>query len=127
MIERIKDIDLDSVIKLVKCDDVRPHLQIEKDTPRKGVETFLFNLNNVVFVSKAGNAVNGLIVGMLKQGKRKHTVELIIAVAKEYWGKGVALELLKSLEQHCKKNGIIKLDLSTYSSNRRALNFYLKT
>jgi ribosomal protein S18 acetylase RimI-like enzyme len=126
MIQKIMPSDLDQVIKLMKNDSVRPFLQIEKDTLRKRVEAFLFNPNNVVFVSKHEEKVNGLIVGMVKSGKRKHLAEMVIAVSKSFWGKSIAFELLRVLESKLKAKKILRLELSSYVSNRRAINFYLK-
>jgi RimJ/RimL family protein N-acetyltransferase len=131
MIERIKKRNLFSVNDLVKQDSIRPFLQIEKSTPLEGVKAFLFNPANIVFVSRLAfeqhGGVHGVIIGMTKQGKRKHVIELIIAVAKSFWGKGVGLALLKTMEQECKKMKIKRLELSTYASNRRAISFYLKS
>lgn len=70
----------------------------------------------------------GYIIGMRRSNfKSKHIINLVIAVKREYHGKGFAAELLKQFESECLIDNIELIRLSVIENNYRAISFYLKS
>ncbi len=54
----------------------------------------------------------------------KHTGEFGVSVLKEYWGNGVATELIKGLLEWAKKSPITKINLKVKEDNSTAISIY---
>lgn len=76
--------------------------------------------------------IDGLVIGNLNfsGGKRprvSHTGEFGVSVLKEYWGNGIAFELISYLITWAAEGGIItKLNLRVREDNKNAIKLYKK-
>lgn len=55
-----------------------------------------------------------------------HIGEFNIAILKQYWGSGLAQEMMAVMEQRAKKMGAIRIEARVMIANERAVAFYRK-
>ena len=60
------------------------------------------------------------------KAKIRHRAEFGIAVRKEYWGRGIGRELMKSCIECAKAAGYRQMELEVIAGNRKAENLYRK-
>ena len=80
-----------------------------------------------LFVAVQNNKILGAIsFNGSERRKRKHYGTIGISLLKEYWGKGIASSLLKTLIIWAKKEKIKKINLEVFENNDRAIYLYEK-
>ena len=93
--------------------------------------------NNIIKLSLFSNClylgafVNDNLGGLLlfrggKSPLNRHIGELGIGIKKEYWGQGIAQELISELFKWCVENGLKKVTLKVRKDNSRAIALYQK-
>lgn len=92
------------------------------------IEDALSKKNALFIVAEA----HGKIVGNLNfsggpRERTAHVGEFGVSVLKEYWGKGIGEELIRSLISWAETSGIIrKIDLLVRTDNKRGISLYKK-
>lgn len=79
-----------------------------------------------MLVAKADEAIIGNASLSRLPRRMNHRGELCIAVAKEYWNKGIGSRLLENILAFAKENSFEVLDLQVRSDNVRAIRLYEK-
>ena len=82
--------------------------------------------DSVMLVAKADEAIIGNASLSRLPRRMNHRGELCIAVAKEYWNKGIGSRLLENILAFAKENSFEVLDLQVRSDNVRAIRLYEK-
>lgn len=82
--------------------------------------------DSVMLVAKADEAIIGNASLSRLPRRMNHRGELCIAVAKEYWNKGIGSRLLENILTFAKENSFEVLDLQVRSDNVRAIRLYEK-
>ena len=88
--------------------------------------TLAASKTQLALVAHIGDQLIGLLTFTGRDLERvRHTGEVGLIVAKEYWGMGVGKSLMNSLHLWADENPLIsKIDLRVRLSNRRAINLY---
>ncbi len=84
----------------------------------KGVLTFVLEDNKKLVGYVFGN--------IFTANRKKHCMNLAIAVLQEYTGKGYGTKLMKTLEKHVINTGITRLELEVSKKNKVAISLYQK-
>lgn len=82
--------------------------------------------DSVMLVAKADEAIIGNASLSRLPRRMSHRGEFCIAVAKEYWNKGIGSRLLENILAFAKENSFEVLDLQMRSDNVRAIRLYEK-
>lgn len=80
----------------------------------------------VMLVAKADEVIIGNASLSRLPRRMSHRGELCIAVAKEYWNKGIGSRLLENILAFARDNSFEVLDLQVRSDNVRAIRLYEK-
>ena len=103
-------------------------LTMTVDAETKFIENAVKSSNQYFAVAE----LKGLIIGSLgftagTKPRVAHIGEFGVSVLKEYWGNGIAHNLISSLIQWAKDGGkITKINLQVREDNKKAINLYKK-
>lgn len=102
------------------------HMTVEAE------ETFIDSLihleTSALFIGKVENEIVciGSIMSPLKE-RIAHQAEIAISVKKEYWGKGIGTQLMRTMIDFSKENGKTEvLHLGVKAENKTAMKLYKK-
>jgi len=84
----------------------------------KGVLTFVLEDNKKLVGYVFGN--------IFTANRKKHCMNLAIAVLQEYTGKGYGTKLMNTIEKYAINNGITRLELEVSKKNKVAISLYQK-
>ncbi len=89
------------------------------------VKANMESIDNVAICAIDGDRIVGLM-NFNRYGRRRfrHAGEIGISILKEYYGQGVATQMLELLFEWCKSNQVTKIDLSVMEHNLRAISLY---
>ncbi len=73
-----------------------------------------------------GKVVGACEIRVSRRLRTKHRGELAIAVRKEFWGKGIAGQLLDFAISEARERGVTKINLVTRSDDERSKAFFRK-
>lgn len=82
--------------------------------------------DSVMLVAKEGRAIIGNASLSRLPRRMSHRGEFCIAVAEEYWNKGIGSRLLENILVFARENSFEVLDLQVRSDNARAIRLYEK-
>ena len=126
MLEKIKADDFSYIYGLYMNPEVNPYLLYEM----MDAETFkpIFNellKDEVLYLYKEGLQT----LGMCKLIRQKHRNEHIIylggvAIHPDYFGKGFGKKMMLEIIDFCKKESILRIELSVASFNEKAIQLY---
>jgi len=93
---------------------------------RRQLYYLLTKANSICLVEEKHHTIRGFVILLLKKGNSVAGFETL-NVDPKFRGKGIALNLLKSAEEDCKKRGHVrKLRLEVSTGNRHAIMLYAK-
>lgn len=92
-----------------------------KDDSKKSIKTFLEKNQNLCFVAEIDKKIIGTIMAG-HDGRRGHIYHLM--VKEEYRKNGIGKKLLEKTEKELKKEGIRKIFLVAFKSNKSGNNFW---
>ncbi len=99
-----------------------------KTSQEKWVQSTLNNNKSFIFSAK----INGKLVGSGNLGPKSNKARLIhrcdmgVSVLKEYWGLGIASEIMKVIIEKAKEIGFEQIELQVASENAPARHLYKK-
>ena len=100
--------------------------KITIEQQRKNIQEQLKN-QDLTFVLEDNKKLVGCIFGNILTGNRKkHCMNLAIAILQEYTGKGYGTKLMNILEKYAINNGITRLELEVSKKNKIAISLYQK-
>jgi RimJ/RimL family protein N-acetyltransferase len=100
--------------------------KITIEQQRKNIQEQLKN-QDLTFVLEDNKKLVGYIFGNILTGNRKkHCMNLAIAILQEYTGKGYGTKLMNILEKYAINNGITRLELEVSKKNKIAISLYQK-
>ncbi len=83
--------------------------------------------NSTLIVAEIDGRLAGLVEAYGgKYNRNKHSVHLVIAVLKEFWGKGIGKNLIVKCIEWAEDKNIHRLDLSVFTYNTKAIELYEK-
>ncbi|OMH37556.1 hypothetical protein BGP75_09105 [Motiliproteus sp. MSK22-1] len=106
---------------LFETDEYSPSLEQEIDF----INRFNQGKNSTILVSE----LDGELIGFLAAAgsslrKIRHSASLFLGVRKQYWGQGIATELLTQTQQWAKSIELKRLELTVSPNNHRAIALY---
>ncbi len=83
--------------------------------------------NGVFLLAKNGDEIIAVATAFPTDNRRhSHVLDFAISVKKEYWGQGIASQMIDKLINLAKERGFYKIMLFVLVSNESAINLYLK-
>ena len=126
MLEKVKADDFSYIYHLYMNPEVNPYLLYEM----MDLETFrpIFDdllKDEVLYLYKEGAET----LGMCKLIKQKHRNEHIlylggVAIHPEHFGKGFGRKMIMEIIDFCKKNAVLRIELSVAVHNKKAIQLY---
>lgn len=82
--------------------------------------------DNIMLLAKCDDKIIGCASLSRLPRRMKHRGDFAIAVAKEYWNKGIGSQLLNNIIAFAKENDFAVIDLQVRSDNKGAIHLYEK-
>jgi len=133
-IRKIKIGDAENLLNLLKkLDSETTFLLYEKGERKRTIEQQRKNIQEqlergvLTFVLEDNKKLVGYVFGNIFTAKRKkHCMNLAIAILQEYTGKGYGTKLMNTIEEYAINNGITRLELEDSKKNKIAISLYEK-
>jgi len=134
IIREIQIEDADNLLNLLKkLDAETTFLLYEKGERKRTIEQQRKNIQEqlekgvLTFVLEDNKKLVGYVFGnIFTANRKKHCMNLAIAILQEYTGKGYGRKLMKTLEKQAINNGITRLELEVAKKNKFAISLYEK-
>lgn len=84
------------------------------------------SIDNIMLLAKCDDKIIGCASLSRLPRRMKHRGDFAIAVAKEYWNKGIGSQLLNNIIAFAKENKFEIIDLQVRSDNKSAIYLYEK-
>jgi len=82
---------------------------------------------SLTFVLEDIKKLAGYVFGnTFTANRKKHCMNLAIAILQEYTGKGYGTKLMNTIEEYAINNGITRLELEVAKTNKVAISLYQK-
>lgn len=89
------------------------------------IQDFNATRSGVVMVAEIDGQLAGVAFGRRAASRRqRHTLYLVLAVRKTYWGQGLGRGLTEAIEAWARAAGIGRLELTVQARNERAVRLY---
>jgi RimJ/RimL family protein N-acetyltransferase len=118
---------------LKKLDAETTFLIYEKDERKITIEQQRKNIQEqlergvLTFVLEDNKKLVGYVFGnIFTANRKKHCMNLAIAILQEYTGKGYGTKLMNTIEEYAINNGITRLELEVSEKNKIAISLYQK-
>jgi RimJ/RimL family protein N-acetyltransferase len=118
---------------LKKLDAETTFLLYEKDERKRTIEQQRKNIQEqlergvLTFVLEDNKKLVGYVFGnIFTANRKKHCMNLAIAILQEYTGKGYGTKLMNTIEEYAINNGITRLELEVSKKNKIAISLYQK-
>ena len=93
---------------------------------RKNIKEHL-EKESLTFVLEDNKKLVGYVFGnIFTPNRKKHCMNLAIAILQEYTGKGYETKLMNTIEEYGINNGITRLELEVAKTNKVAISLYQK-
>ena len=133
-IRQIQIEDAKNLLNLLKkLDTETPFLLYEKDERKRTIEQQRKNIKeqlekgSLTFVLEDNKKLVGYVFGnIFTANRKKHCMNLAIAILQEYTGKGYGTKLMNTIEEYAINNGITRLELEVSKNNKVAISLYQK-
>jgi len=133
-IRKIKIGDAENLLNLLKkLDAETTFLLYEKDERKRTIEQQRKNIKEqlergvLTFVLEDNKKLVGYVFGnIFTANRKKHCMNLAIAILQEYTGKGYGTKLMNTIEKYAINNGITRLELEVSKKNKIAISLYQK-
>jgi len=134
-IRKIQIEDAKNLLNLLKkLDAETTFLLYEKDERNSTIEQQRKNIQeqlekgSLTFVLEDNKKLVGYVFGnIFTANRKKHCMNLAIAILQEYTGKGYGTKLMNTIEEYAINNGITRLELEVANTNKVAISLYQKT
>jgi len=134
-IRKIQIEDAKNLLNLLKkLDAETTFLLYEKDERNSTIEQKRKNIQeqlekgSLTFVLEDNKKLVGYVFGnIFTANRKKHCMNLAIAILQEYTGKGYGIKLMNTIEEYAINNGITRLELEVAKTNKVAISLYQKT
>lgn len=95
------------------------------DEQRQKLEQLAISEDECVFLAMEDNLAVGYVQGSrLPFQRARHTLYLVIGVARSHWGRGLGRKLLAAIETWAAAAGVTRLELTVMTTNERAVALY---
>ena len=133
-IRKIQIEDAKNLLNLLKkLDAETTFLLYEKDERNSTIEQQRKNIQeqlekgSLTFVLEDNKKLVGYVFGnIFTANRKKHCMNLAIAILQEYTGKGYGTKLMNTIEEYAINNGITRLELEVSKKNKIAISLYKK-
>ena len=133
-IRKIKTGDAENLLNLLnKLDTETTFLLYEKGERKRTIEHQKKNIQEqlergvLTFVLEDNKKLVGYVFGnIFTANRKKHCMNLAIAILQEYTGKGYGTKLMNTIEEYAINNGITRLELEVSKKNKVAISLYQK-
>ena len=133
-IRKIKTGDAENLLNLLnKLDTETTFLLYEKGERKRTIEHQKKNIQEqlergvLTFVLEDNKKLVGYVFGnIFTANRKKHCMNLAIAILQEYTGKGYGTKLMNTIEKYAINNGITRLELEVSEKNKIAISLYQK-
>ena len=135
LIRKIQIGDAENLLNLLKkLDTETTFLLYEKGERKRTIEQQRKDIQEqlekgvLTFVLEDNKKLVGYIFGnIFTANRKKHCMNLAIAILEEYTGKGYGTKLMNTIEEYAINNGITRLELEVAKTNKVAISLYQKT
>ena len=112
--------------KFLSMDDTEDSITAESEL--KWIENVLKNDNKFILVAKIDNVLVGMcdISPISNKVRYKHRSRVGVSVLKEFWGLGIASELMKCIIEKAKTVNFEQMELQVVDTNESAIHLYSK-
>jgi len=112
--------------KFLSMDDTEVAITIEDEA--KWIESALKENRKFIFVAKINSKIVGMgnISPISNKVRFKHRCDMGISVLKEYWGLGIASEIMKVIIDKAKEAHFEQIELQVVEANEPARHLYTK-
>ena len=133
-IRQIQIGDAENLLNLMnKVEAETTFLLYEKDERNRTIEQQRKNIQeqlekgSLTFVLEDNKKLVGFVWGnIFTANRKKHCMNLAIAILQEYTGKGYGTKLMNTIEEYAINNGITRLELEVAKTNKVAISLYQK-
>ena len=133
-IRKIQIEDAKNLLNLLKkLDTETTFLLYEKEERKITIEQQRKNIQEqlekgaLTFVLEDNKKLVGYVFGnIFTANRKKHCMNLAIAILQEYTGKGYGTKLMNTIEEYAINNGITRLELEVAKTNKVAISLYQK-
>ena len=133
-IRKIKIGDAENLLNLLKkLDSETTFLLYEKGERKRTIEQQRKDIQEqlskgvLTFVLEDNKKLVGYVFGnIFTANRKKHCMNLAIAILQEYTGKGYGTKLMSTIEEYAINNGITRLELEVSKKNKIAISLYQK-
>ena len=134
IIREIQIGDAENLLNLMnKVEAETTFLLYEKGERKRTIEQQIKNIQEqlekgvLTFILEDNKKLVGYVFGnIFTANRKKHCMNLAIAVLQEYTGKGYGTKLMRTLEKQAIDNGINRLELEVSEKNKFAISLYEK-
>ena len=134
-IRKIQIEDAKNLLNLLKkLDTETTFLLYEKDERNSTIEQQRKNIQeqlekgSLTFVLEDNKKLVGYVFGnIFTANRKKHCMNLAIAILQEYTDKGYGTKLMNTIEEYAINNRITRLELEVAKTNKVAISLYQKT
>ncbi|MDP7568110.1 MAG: GNAT family N-acetyltransferase [Flavobacteriales bacterium] len=134
LIRKIQIGDAENLLNLLKkLDTETTFLLYEKGERKRTIEQQRKDIQEqlskgvLTFVLEDNKKLVGYVFGNIYTANRKkHCMNLAIAILQEYTGKGYGTKLMNTIEKYAINNGITRLELEVSKKNKIAISLYHK-
>ena len=118
-----------------KIKNESPYLSMDKEdgeytpsTQAKWIETTFNDNRKIILIAKLNNKIIGMgnFSPISSKIRFKHRCDMGISVLKEYWGLGIASEIMKVIIDKAKEVGFEQIELQVVYTNEPARHLYTK-
>ena len=133
-IRKIQIEDAENLLNLLnKLDSETTFLLYERGERKTTIEQQRKNIQEqlekgvLTFVLEDNKKLVGYIFGnIFTANRKKHCMNLAIAILQEYTSKGYGTKLMNTIEEYAINNGITRLELEVSKKNKIAISLYQK-
>ena len=133
-IRKIQIEDAENLLNLLnKLDSETTFLLYEKGERKTTIKQQRKNIQEqlekgvLTFVLEDNKKLVGYVFGnIFTANRKKHCMNLAIAILQEYTGKGYGTKLMNTIEEYAINNGITRLELEVSKKNKIAISLYQK-
>ncbi|MFC5465578.1 GNAT family N-acetyltransferase [Lederbergia graminis] len=80
--------------------------------------------NGVIVIAEHEGQIIGALLGYANDQINKNAYISAFGILKDYRSKGIGSQLLSTMKEFCRKNGMHRISLYTHKSNKSAIRFY---
>jgi RimJ/RimL family protein N-acetyltransferase len=117
------ELDRETTFRLLEAGERTTTVEEQRDVIRR----FQSANNHALLVAEWDGRLVGYIAGMGgKHRRNRRTAEVVVAVLRAFWGRGIGSRLFEELETWARQHGIHRLELTVMVHNERAIGLYRK-